>query len=242
MTMRAVFALACAFALNASAAPSPDYESLKADAEKLFADGSFAKANEIYRQANLTNLPPIERRWVAFRLADTQWRSQAATQTADTTKLDQARLQLEILIRDIARIEDRDRVWVEVQESLGDFHWTRRNQQNWGEAWPHYQQALEWWAGARDLEQARARYLAMIWKAARPPGVQREYSFAQWGNYVSLEVLDNALKIAQSDNDKAHAHYLVAMTLRNQGGAWEQRARVPEEFEEIGRASCRERV
>ena len=60
MTMRAILALACAFALNASAAPSPDYESLKAGAEKLFADGSFAKANDLYRQANLTNLPPAE--------------------------------------------------------------------------------------------------------------------------------------------------------------------------------------
>ena len=46
------------------------------------------------------------------------------------------------MVRDVKRIEDRDRVWVEVQESLGDFHWTRANQQNWGVAWPYYQSAL----------------------------------------------------------------------------------------------------
>ena len=60
---------------------------------------------------------------------------------------------------------------------------------------------------------------------------QREYHYGYWGNYVPLDVLDNALKIAQSENDQAHAHFLIAMTVRNQGGDWERRARVPEEFE-----------
>ena len=122
-------------------------------------------------------------------------------------------------------------IWAEVQESLGDFFWIRRNQQNWGAAWPHYQQALDWWAGARDVDVARNRYLSIVWRMARPPQVERFYSYGSWGNYVPLPVLDNALKIAQSENDKAHAHYLIAMTLRSQGGQWEQRARVPGEFE-----------
>jgi hypothetical protein len=33
---------------------------------------------------------------------------------------------------------------------------------------PHYQLALDWWAGAPD-ELARDRYL-MVWRLARPPG------------------------------------------------------------------------
>ena len=134
-------------------------------------------------------------------------------------------------MRETKRVEDHDRVWAEVQESLGDFFWTRRNSNNWGEAWPHYQPALDWWAGARDIELARERYLAMVWRMAKPPGVQREYYYGYWGNFVPLDVLENALKIAKSDEDKAHAHYLIAMTLRKQGGDPEQRARVPEEFE-----------
>jgi uncharacterized protein YfaS (alpha-2-macroglobulin family) len=216
---------------NAFAAAPAEYESLKTDAEKSYADGSFARAQELYASVNQTNLPAAEQRWVRFRLADTQWRSQAATRTADTTKFDAARRELELLTRDISREEDRDTVWVEVQESLGDFFWTRRDLQNWGEAFPHYQQALDWWAGARDIELARQRYLAIVWKMARPPGAQRNAYYGFWGNYVPLEVLDNALKIAQTDNDKARAHFLIAMTLRNQGGQWDQRARVPEEFE-----------
>ena len=78
---------------------------------------------------------------------------------ADTTKLDEARNELEKQIRDLTREDQHDRVWAEVQESLGDFSWTRRNYNNWGEAWPHYQAALDWWAGAADIELARERYL-----------------------------------------------------------------------------------
>ena len=232
MRLHRFAALAFVAASAALAALPPEYEKLKADAEKLYADGSFAKANELYSRAReMSNITADEARWVTFRFADTQWRSEAATQRADTTKLDQAREELEKMVRDVKREEEKDRVWGEVQESLGDWWWARRNQQNWGQAWPYYQQALTWWAGARDIEMARERYLAMVWRMATPPGIQRSYSYGRWGNYVPLDILDNALKIAQADQDKAHAHYLIAMTVRNQGGDWERRPRVPEEFE-----------
>src|SRR6478672_3233860 len=133
MKLRVLFALAWSVAITLPAAAPPEYEASKAAAEKLFAEGSFAKANELYNQITLTNLAASEQRWVRFRRADTQWRSQAATQTADTTKFDQAQRELESLVRDSTRPDDRDRVWVEVQESLGDFFWTRGNQRNWGE-------------------------------------------------------------------------------------------------------------
>src|SRR5438270_11684401 len=71
----------------------------------------------------------------------------------------------------------------------------------------------------------------MIWCMAKPPGFERQYYYGSCGNYVPLEVLENTLKISQTADDQAHAHYLVAMTLRSQGGDWDQRARVPEEFE-----------
>src|SRR2546428_9530120 len=164
MRLRVVLALMVGVAgvnFEAGAALPPEYEQMRKEGEKLFAEGSFGRAHEAYQKAEGMELPAEEKRWVEFRLADTQWRSQAATETADTTKLDQARQQLERLIRDLTRVEERDRVWVEVQESLGDFFWARRHNNNWGEAWPHYQQALDWWAGAPDIELARKRYLAI---------------------------------------------------------------------------------
>lgn len=208
-----------------------DYEKLKAEAERLYAERSYALAYELYLKADALELPPAEARWVDFRVADTLWRSQAGTRTADSTRFDQARQQLEVLIRDIQREEDRDRVWAEVHESLGDFWWTRREARNWGQAWPHYQQALDWWAGTRDIELARQRYLTIVWTMAQPREVEPYYYYGYHGNVVPLEILENVLKIAQTENDKAHAHYLIAMTIRHQGGDWDQRQRVPEEFE-----------
>lgn len=218
----------------------PEYEQLKADAERLYAEGSYAQAHELYMKADTLSLPPDEARWVDFRLADTLWRSEAATQTADSTKRDQVRQQLEMLVRDVQRDEEKDRLWAEVQESLGDFWWTQRQVRDWNQALAHYQQALDWWAGSSDIAVARQRYLGMVWRMAQPQDVEPYYYYGYYGNIVPLEVLENALKIAQTDNDKAHAHYLLAMTLRQHSGQWEQRRRVPEEFEaalEGGRAT-----
>ena len=78
------------FWLNLLPASAADYVVQKADAEKFFAEKSFAKALEIYAAVNITNLPPAEQRWVLFRRADTQWRSEASTQRADNTKVEQA--------------------------------------------------------------------------------------------------------------------------------------------------------
>jgi alpha-2-macroglobulin len=209
-----------------------DYLALKTEAEKYFADGSFAKAHEIYLQAKSLPLAPADLRWVDFRVADTLWRSQAATQTSDNTKLETARHDLEILVRDRQREDEHDRVLAEVEESLGDYFWTRRDSHNWGEAFAHYQPALDWWAGAENIDLARERYLHLVWTMAKPSNLENNYYYyGYWGNYIPLEILENTIKIAKTDEDKAHAHYLMAMTLRNQGGEWEQRQRVPEEFE-----------
>ncbi|MGH7994643.1 MAG: hypothetical protein ACREDQ_14065, partial [Limisphaerales bacterium] len=168
-----------------ASSPAGDYQSLKAEAEKFYADGSYAKANEIYgRLSLLSSISHDEARWVVFRFADTQWRAAAATDNPDTTKLDDARGQLEKQIRDLTRADQHDRVWAEVQESLGDFFWARRNNNNWNEAWPHYSAALDWWAGQSDLDLARQRYLKIVWKMARPPGAEPYYYYGYWGNLV----------------------------------------------------------
>src|SRR5262245_43571857 len=208
-----------------------DYEGIKAEAESRYAEASYSLAHDLYVQADALTLPAAAARWVDFRLADTLWRAQAATQTADTTAFEQAQRQLEALVRHVQRIEDRDLVWAEVQESLGDFWWSRRDSRNWSQAWTHYQQALDWWAGERDIERARQRYLKIVWTMAKPANPEPYYFYGYYGNTVPLDVLENALKIARSENDKAQAHYLIAMTLRQQTDHWQGHQRVPEEFE-----------
>ena len=170
-------------------AQQTEYSQIKAEAEKLYASGSYARPHELYKSVDKTGLSTADARWVDFRVADTMWRSQNATQTADSTKFDEAQKQLEELIRvadqETADKESyRDVIWSEAHESLGDLFWTRRSQPNWGGAWPHYQQALDWWAGQRNLDQARERYLKIIFKAAQPPNPNDYYFYTYYGNYI----------------------------------------------------------
>jgi uncharacterized protein YfaS (alpha-2-macroglobulin family) len=211
--------------------PQADYAKLRTDAEQFYAAGSYARAHEVYSQIVKSGLTAAEARWVEFRLADTSWRAQAATETADTSTFDVAHKQLEELIRVADKDDERDLVWAEAHESLADFVWTRRNQMNWGAAWPHYQQALDWWAGQRDLETARTRYLQIVFKAAEPPRPNEYYFYTYYGNYLPLVVLENALKINRSAAQAAHLHFLIAMTMRYAATDWESRQRVPDEFE-----------
>ena len=209
-----------------------DYSQLKTEAEAQYSQGSYARANEIYSRVDKTKLSAAESRWVEFRLADTTWRAQAATETADTTKFDQSQKQLEELIRTADGESDRDLVWVEAHESLGDFFWTRRNSMNWGAGWPHYQLALDWWAGQREVDRARDRYLKIVFRAAEPPRSNEYYYYTYYGNYIPINILENALKISVTENQKAHLNFLIAMTMRYSGGDWEARQRVPDEFED----------
>src|SRR5215467_89686 len=128
---------AFAFLLFNAVAQQSDYSQLRNDAETQYAQGSYARANELYAKIDKSKLSPSEVRWVEFRLADTSWRAQAATETSDTTKFEEAQKQLEELIRVADKETDRDLVWAEAHESLGDF-WIRRNQMNWGNGWPHF--------------------------------------------------------------------------------------------------------
>ena len=215
---------------NSSSLPS-EYQERKNRAEQLFSEKSYNSAHDLYEQMDSGELPQEEAQWVLFRKADTFWRSQAGTQRSDSSKLDDAREQLKRIVRDIKDQDQKDEIWAEIQESLGDFWWTRRNSRNWGQAWQHYQLALDWWSGARDIDKARDRYLNMVWKMATPPQAQAYYYYGYFGNYVDLNVLENTLKIAQTENDRAHAEFLIAMTARNRGGYQDKQNRISEAFE-----------
>ena len=217
------------FLLFNAVAQQSDYSQLRQQAEAEYAQGSYARAHELYSRVDKLKLAAADVRWVEFRLADTSWRAQAGTQTADTTRYEEAQKKLEELIR--AAEKDHDLVWAEAHESIGDFFWTRRDRWDWTTAWPHYQQALDWWAGQREIDRARDRYLKMVFKAAEPARQDASYFYTYYGNYIPLDVLENALKISLSANDKAHLNYLLAMTMRYAGGDATARARVPDQFE-----------
>jgi uncharacterized protein YfaS (alpha-2-macroglobulin family) len=220
-----------AFLLFNAAAQQLDYSQLRTAAEKEYSQKSYQRAHDLYAQADKSKLTASELRWVEFRLADTSWRAQVATQTSDNTKTEEARKQLKELISAADKDVDRDLVWAEAQESLGDSFWSR-NQVNWAAAWPYYEQALDWWAGQRDLEVARARYLAIVFRAASSPNPNEYFIYTYYGNNIPLSILENALKISNSANDRSHLNYLIAMTMRNAGYDIGTSQRIPDYFEE----------
>ncbi|HKS09979.1 MAG TPA: hypothetical protein VJS13_10555, partial [Pyrinomonadaceae bacterium] len=105
MKTTAISVTAFVFLIISTFIQQPNYTQLKAEAEAQYARSSYASANETYARVDKSKLSPSDRRWVEFRLADTSWRSQAATQTADTTKFDVAQKQLEELIRVVEKEE-----------------------------------------------------------------------------------------------------------------------------------------
>ncbi|HSE42410.1 MAG TPA: MG2 domain-containing protein, partial [Acidobacteriota bacterium] len=211
-------------------AQQTDPQQITKEAERYDQEGSYARAYELYQKLDRSKLSAAEARWLDFKLADLLWRSESSTESPDTTNIDKARQQLEVLVRDVTRDEDRDQLWAEVHESLGDSFWTPPTTRNWGQALPYYEKALDWWAGSDQIELARNRYLNIVWKMATPPRIEPYYYYGYYGNTISLPVLENTLKIATTDTERAHAHYLLAMTLRYQGG--DISARVQREFEE----------
>jgi len=225
-----------AAAVCAVAGASPAYDEIKTQAEKAYAEGSYRIAHDLYLKAESLADSPLQARWVRFRLADTLWRAGTATRTSDDTNFETARKQLEILIRDIVLDEDKDIVWAEVCESLGDFWWLRPQSRNLSQGWQYYQKALDWWAGSTDIEMARSRYLNIVRKIAQ---VESRVDFDYYSYYyyqmgaVPLEVFENALKIARTADDRAHFRYVIAVCLRSRAGDPASRKRAADELAEI---------
>ena len=219
------------FGLVAAQTNQSDYQKLKQEADALYDQKSYGLAHDLYVRAAKMGLPPEEARWIRFRVADTLWRAQSGSNTDDQTKFDQARAQLEELINDADRFMNKDRVFAEAHESLGAFWWARENQRNWGAAWPHYQQALDWWAESSEIDSARTHYLNIIWGITDLENSRRPYSLGYYWSQLPLTVFENALQIANNDVDRARVHFLMGMALTAQGQSLEQKRRVPAEFD-----------
>lgn len=180
------------------------YDAIRAEAEKHYAEKSFGRAHALYEEAAKLKLADAETsgetRWVAFRLADTTWRADAASADRDPGKREAARQALEKLIT------VPDWIAAEANESLGDYYATHPLLMNPYQAQGFYQAALDWWAGSDDLPRARRRYLAIVWRMAEHP-----YHAA-----IVRQVLVNAAKIAETPQDRAHAQFLLASQLVNE--------------------------
>ncbi len=199
---------------RASLAQDPAYAELKTQAEQFYAEKSYARAYDLYEQAQKMKTADSDQRWIRFRLADTLWRK-APRDTSDDTTLQTARKNLTAVINEIQRPEDRDRTWAEANESMGDSWIYGSRRANASAAWQFYSEAAQWWAQSSDIDLARDRYISIVWRT-----LDAEAGNWQWrgrSGVVPLEVVRNVLKIAVNEEDRCRAHFEIAMKLRYVG-------------------------
>jgi len=193
-------------------------------ANEDYAKHNYRAAAQAYGELLALDALPetVSRDELIFRRADAEWRNLASTNQSDREALEPARRALENLaetLSDEAKGARRPQLWASIQESLGDSYWIPEQFRNWSQAWKHYPQALAWWAGSTELDDARERYLGIVFRAARPPEVRPYFTYGYaYGNWIDFDVLRNALRIAQSPSEKAQANFLLGMSARTQGG------------------------
>jgi alpha-2-macroglobulin len=189
-------------------------------AQKLYNEKSFQAALEIYKSIQADSEQKLlSARDLQFRIADCQWRAWKTSPTEDPTIPEKAIAELQKL----ADAELHDEIYANANVSIGDYHFQPYFNPDQGETLPYYQKALDFWAASSDMEKARTKYLEIVFK------------FFPTENYNSpapLEIIDRALEIAKSKNDKARLHYLAAISLRFHGGDTRQQQRLKLEYQQ----------
>jgi len=159
-----------------------------------------------------------------FATADVRWRGAVAKEPPDLAALRQARADLTGLLRRFDPLPEQDpvpEVWRLIRLSLGDSWWGHAAETNWGAAWFHYSAYLEAESRAWDVPRAREAYLRLVRRLSGPPPVDAEGLRAH--PPLPLEVLQEALRLADSAEDRARFHLKIALT-------WRERARTPAEM------------
>ena len=214
------FCLWIAIASNAMAQEIPwnllEFE----EAEGLFGEGSYQLAREAYQKIHEDALAdqPDALVWLKFRRLDSLWRAQSGSQPNHAREIDDVWRSLEQLISDRDTQGEPNEIDAALLEAAGDFWWISRFRRDWNKAWSYYGRALEVWARSPNLSKARDRYLSIIWRASRPEDAQRYYVYGGYGNVIPVDALENAVRIAVSPDDRAHANYLLARSLQYQFG------------------------
>lgn len=180
-----------------------DFSATRSAAEAAFTEGSFARAYELYRSAP-TNLTGTDARWLAFRVPDSRWRAQGENLRNEEVKA--ALNALESAFPATALAAERDPIWAEAQESVGDL-WSRRGESR-EQVKARYGLALDWWAGQSDLDTARVRYLAIVSKLAIREG--NRYRGRTWADDLDPSLLNRAVEIARAPADVAQFRFLRA--------------------------------
>lgn len=187
---------------------------LRTKAAKFYSDREYKQAYDAWKQLAASNIPEVDRPKLEFFLADSLWRSQPGA-----PQVDEARA----LLAAIAEVHPDSSLGAEAWESTAD-SWLA-NDRDWPRAWEAYQRALTIWAASEDVDLARERFLAIVWKATGPPGESNRVT------QLPLDVLNDALRIAKTKENIARARFFLGQwlvdqddvfSIRRAGSEWSQ--------------------
>ncbi len=198
-------------------------------AEKFYNEKSYSLAIEKYLLLKEKFKQTIEEsNWLEFRLADSQWRKFASIRKNNHPDVIEARKKLQNLGDRLSKIDnEKPKLLADVYESLGDSWWKVKYWANWHEAWRYYNQALDWWAASTDLVNARKNYLRIVWKASSSHTGQ---AYNYYGNILPIAIIENILKLTETDTENARAHFLMAMALKQNRSRSQSLTKVSKEF------------
>ncbi|MFA5261637.1 MAG: MG2 domain-containing protein, partial [Candidatus Omnitrophota bacterium] len=241
--MRKLFlftAVIVAVCLGYSLSSSQAYEeSMKQQGDQHWMEKSYQMAIPQYQAAlKSRDIPEKIEREIQFKLADCLWRAGGEAQTNQAEKR----------LKELISSRDHDRWWAEANESLAGYYFQK-------DRWSHSEEikealvnAREFWAGETDIKLARPRFIQASFTLG-------DFVSQNWGWYYTgirrtrlsgdtasssatqeqgLNVLyEEILQVAETDADKAKAHYSLAMSHLNRGYGEEEKKLVQASFEKI---------
>jgi hypothetical protein len=194
------------FSSLASAQEAEEYYIITDRAQKLYAKQEFQSSYQYYKAAErIKGLSALNYRLIRFHLADSLWR---ASIKKDPELAHRAVKRLSLLVLKIEKY-GKDALYPEIKESIGDYLWLQKNAQ-WQRAWQAYSQALLWWLDEELHPDRKKRFFNIVNKIANPPWAPETAGYGDFGNLISEEILDRALTLATTAEERSQLLYYLA--------------------------------
>jgi len=178
-------------------------EARKAIDEGLFADARDKLETAFSRLGEGEKAPPEARYLYGQALLGTL----SPSDPVDQARLEQLQTELQALADELKPTDGSrpEPLWAQVEALLGWSYEDSPTDEQTGKA--YFRRALEYWASSVEVDEARQEYLDLVLALAEPDGDGLDWAFSTYGERQWLE---NAVKIAQTPEEKSRTQFLLA--------------------------------
>lgn len=204
------------------------------EAQAAYAEKSYATAAKLFAAIQTDALNPDQVFWINLHQLDSQLRNMMAQRRSDRKLVETTREELKKLVDDRNKAGQKDELWAEGMECLGDTYW-QSNIRDQGCAWECYSQSMDYWAGSTNLVHARDKYLDIAWKYLNGRGFNGNvWRVIQYDDgVIPNNILQNAIKIARNKGESARMHILLALSYMRQTSSPDIHFLAEQEFQTV---------